>query len=421
MGKIKHKKTIAVVGAGVAGLSAAYYLQNSARVLLFEARSRLGGHANPVWVEGSDAGYRVDTGFLVFNLQTYPDFLRFLDDLGVSWAIETTDMRFSMSADDDGLSFSDRSLWAALNGGRNCLNPRAMRLMLELIRFRRELREKLAQNIEIRGSIEAYCQAYHPVLYQDLIIPLASAIWSLPEAELKSYPARAFFQFFDNHGMIQGQKEKYWRTLVGSSQTYLQAFQRQFKGEIHLNAPVHGIERQAQDIFLQFDDARLGVDEVVLATHADRALTLLKNPSDAERQSLAPWRYHESHATLHRDVAYMPRARRQWAAWNVLKKGGQQYTTYYLNTVQALPDDRPLFLTLSSSPLVPSTSLATFKYRHPIFDEASMQSQGALEALNGQDRIWFAGSYFGFGFHQDAVASAMQIVKKMGIMAEDAR
>lgn len=408
--------SIAVVGAGVAGLTAAMRLQKRFEVTLFDSDERIGGHANPGTVETPDGPVAVDTGFLVFNLGTYPTFVSLLTELGLTSAVAETDMSFSFSSPAPGLSFSDQGWSALTDGGRNLLRPAALRLFVDLLRLRRRAARELKAGTMPDVTIEEYTRALSPALRRCLLYPLAAAIWTLPEEHLRRYPAIAFFRFFDNHNLLQGASDRAWRTLVGSSAVYLEAIRARLRGPLRLGCGVRTILRDARgvDVVLR-DGTRLRFDGVVLATHADISLSLLDEPTEQERRLLGPWRYHSTRAVLHRDTRLMPPDRRHWACWNVIAGDGPPVVTYHLNRVQHLATRTPVLLSLTERDVPPSLTEAELRYRHPIFDAAAVATQPELRTLDGALRTWFCGSYFGDGFHEDAVASAQSVARRLSV------
>lgn len=406
--------SIAVVGAGVAGLTAALRLQDRFDVTLIDADTRIGGHANPRSVATPDGPVTVDTGFIVFNLGTYPKFVVLLAELGLSSAVAATDMSFSFSSPSPGLSFSDQGWSALTDGGRNLLRPSALRLFVDFLRLRRRAARQLRAGTMPDVTLEEYTRTFAPQLRHAVLYPLAAAVWTLPEQHLREYPAIAFFRFFANHNLLEGSSDRAWRTLLGSSAVYLEAIRARLRGPLRLGRGVKTIIRDTRGVdVVLIDGERLRFDAVVLATQADISLRLLEVPTEPERRLLGPWRYHATRAVLHRDERLMPPDRRHWACWNVIAGEGPPLVTYHLNRVQHLATRTPVLLSLTDREVDAGMMEAEFRYRHPIFDAASVATQSQLTTLDGVCRTWFCGSYFGDGFHEDAVASAQSVARRL--------
>ena len=403
---------VAVVGGGVGGLAAAWYLQDRHEVVLFEASERIGGHANPVPVPHPTRGeVLVDTGFLVFNLVTYPRFLAWLEELGLSDHVRPTDMALSYVDEHRDLRWASPDLDGVFHQRRNLVRPAFWRMLAELFRFRRQARADLHAGRIGRRSMQEYLAdgGYSEVFVHDLFVPATAAIWSVPAEDCLLFPAETYVRFFDNHLMLQGVPEKLWRTLAGSSATYLRAWREGFRGELRLGCPVRSVARDGVRVDGEAFDA------VVLATHADTSLALLEDPSALERELLGAWRFAPNPAVLHTDARLMPPDRRLWRSWNLRIRPGATTVTYHLNRVQDLDGAPDVFLTLSPvEPIDPDLVLGRFDYTHPVFERGSLDAQARLSELQGQRSTWFCGGWCGFGFHEDAIVSALQAVEGIG-------
>ncbi|MDT8440478.1 MAG: FAD-dependent oxidoreductase [Desulfuromonadales bacterium] len=416
-------QNIAVIGGGVAGIVAAWLLQQRHRVTLFEQNDYLGGHTHTIEIEsGPDAGVAVDTGFIVLNDATYPLFQRFLGRLGVETRL--AEMSFGFRCERSGLVYAGNDLNGLFAQRRNLVSPTFFRFLLEIARFCKNSREELAA-----GELEAltlgdYLQRgrYSPFMIDNYLVPMAAAIWSTPALKIFDFPAGPFLHFFRNHGLLALRNRPSWRTVVGGSHSYVKAFAADFRGETHLQAGVVGIERGTDQVRLQLTAGEpMSFDQVVVATHADQALRLLRAPSDLEERLLSPWQYQLNRTVLHTDTSVLPKERRAWSAWNFTREAGADeerpvYVTYDMNRLQGLETEREYCVTLNRLiPFAAGTVIAEMDYHHPLYSFASMATQSQLPDLNGRQRTWFCGSYFGYGFHEDAVRSGAAVAEALGV------
>lgn len=408
-----RKLEVAVVGSGISGLSAAWLLSKRHRVTLYEADSRLGGHSNTVNVEG----VAVDTGFIVYNEATYPNFSALLDQLGV--ATKPTKMTFAVSLDDGRLEYSGTSLTGLFAQPRNLVSFRFWEMLRDLLRFYREAPRAGDEIGDI--SLDAYLDAcgYGTAFRVDHLYPMAAAIWSTPASEIGEYPARAFIRFCENHGLLQLVNRPLWRTLTGGSRAYVEKLAQAIP-EIRANAPILGVRRHPDgvEIVSARGEARR-FDQVVLATHADQALAMLADPAPEEERLLGAFDYCGNSAVLHSDPTLMPRRRRVWSSWNYLSsdRGNSRKlsVTYWMNSLQALPNARPMFLTLNGRRPVREDSIRyTVEYSHPVFNARALNAQRRLGSLQGQRNTWFCGAYFGAGFHEDGLQSGLAVAEALG-------
>lgn len=415
------RRTVAVVGGGISGLAAAWLLARSRDVTLFERDGRLGGHANTVDVPGPDGSpLAVDTGFIVFNEATYPNFCALLDHLGVPSL--PTEMSFSVSLDGGKLEYSGTNLAGLFAQRRNILRPRFWSMLQDLLRFYRQAPRDAAGLDDGVVSLGDYLRAgrYGQAFLDDHLLPMASAIWSAPCAEILSYPASAFIRFHDNHGLLKLAGRPAWRTVVGGSRSYVAALRADLEGRIATGVAVTSVHRGANGARLQLADGSTErFDEVVLATHADDTLALLADASGEEQAILGAFRYSENLAVLHSDPGLMPQRRAAWSSWNHIgdrrRPNDPCAVTYWMNRLQGLPGDRDLFVTLNP-PVSPreETIIRTESYRHPLFDAAAIGAQSRLWSLQGHRNTWFCGSYFGAGFHEDGLQAGLAVAEDLG-------
>ena len=412
-----RRQKIAVIGAGISGLASAWLLSRHHEVTLFEAGDYLGGHTHTVTIEeGPDAGTGVDTGFIVFNEATYPLFIAFLDQLGV--ASRATEMSFGFHCRETGFTYAGNNLNGVFSQRANLVSPRFWRFLLEIGRFCRQAEADLAGDADL-GTLADYLarHRFQPFMADHYLAPMAAAIWSTPAGRVTAFPARSFLRFFKNHGLLDLRHRPRWRTVSGGSHSYVRAFRDRFRGAIRLDSPVQQVRRADDGVELAFADRSAErFDAVVVAAHADQALRLLADPSADESRLLGAWRYELNTTVLHTDTSVLPPVERAWACWNFRRERGDQgerpvYVTYSMNLLQGLATRRHYLVTLNRpGGYDEGQVLARMDYHHPLYTDASMATQAALPSLNGVRRTWFCGSYFGYGFHEDAVRSAHQAV-----------
>ncbi|MDO3379787.1 NAD(P)/FAD-dependent oxidoreductase [Geoalkalibacter halelectricus] len=417
------KQQIAVIGGGVAGIVAAYLLQQQHEVSLFEKNDYLGGHTHTIEItEGPDAGLAVDTGFIVLNDATYPLFQRFLARLGV--ATRAADMSFGFQCKQSGLVYAGNDLNGLFAQRRNLIRPSFWGFLFEIARFCRKAQRDLAGNSVPQVTLGAYLQQgrFSPYMVENYLLPMAAAIWSTPTLQAADFPAEAFLRFFNNHGLLSLRNRPQWRTVVGGSFSYVKAFQRDFRGKIALRSAVTSVTREAEAVVVRFADGRSQkFDQVVMACHADQTLRLLGDPSADERRLLAPWRYQLNHTVLHTDIGLLPERKAAWSAWNFTRETDtddrrEVFVTYSMNRLQGLSTHKHYCVTLNHrGAFAPETLIDTFEYEHPQYSFASLSTQAELPQLNGRRNSWFCGSYFGYGFHEDAVRSAVEVARGFGI------
>ena len=412
--------SIAVVGSGIAGLSAAWLLSKKHRVTLLERDTRAGGHSNTVDVQMPDGPVAVDTGFIVYNTASYPNLIALLEHLDVPTV--PTAMGFSVSLDRGGYEYSGNGLTGLFGQPSNIARPDHWRMIADLLRFFREARSDMDGRHSTDGlTLGQYLAANH---YSDAfvrrhILPMAAAIWSTPSSEIMQYPAASFVRFFANHGLLQVNNRPDWRTVVGGSRTYVTRLLTSMGDNVVLGSPVRTITRTVGGVSVIHGDRRQVFDACVIATHADDALALLGDADDRERQVLGAFRYTSNRAVLHTDPAFMPRRRRVWSSWNyrsgISDADESLSLTYWMNALQPLATRRELFVTLNpAQPLRDDAVIAAFDYRHPLFDSAASSMQSELWGLQGTRNTWFCGSYFGYGFHEDGLQAGLAVAEDIG-------
>jgi predicted NAD/FAD-binding protein len=416
---------IAIVGAGVSGLVAAHLLSRHHEVVIYEAGSYAGGHTNTIRVDTAHHTYHVDTGFIVMNDRNYPNFTRLLGQLGVE--TQSTNMSFSVKGEDEDFEYAGtpRGLFCQ---PRNLLSPSFQRMIADLLRFNRELRRLLLRE-ETGESLQDFLvrRRFSEVFIRRLIVPQVSAVWSADPRQISSFPVRFLAEFFANHGMLGFHNRPRWATVAGGSARYVDALTRPLHGRIRLSSPVQSITRSEDHV--EVSAAGHGdhggryserFDQVVIATHSDQALALLGDPSAHEREVLGAIPYQHNEAVLHTDSTLLPRRRTARAAWNfhLLREPKPLSTvTYYMNHLQRLQADRDFCVTLNRTEAIdPAKIIRTISYSHPVFTPAGVAAQSQHGAIGGLDtRTHYCGAYWGWGFHEDGVLSALRACEPFGV------
>jgi predicted NAD/FAD-binding protein len=414
-----ERLNVAVVGSGVAGLSAAWLLSQAHNVTLFEADHRLGGHAHTAEVPGVHGLVPVDTGFIVYNEGNYPNFTAMLAHLGVPSL--NADMSLSVSLDDGAFEYSSFGLGGIFAQKRNLLSPRFWRLLLDIERFFRTAPRDLEMLERQATPLDAYLAAkgYGDAFRDDHLLPQAAAIWSTPLDQIGAYPAASLIRFFQNHGMMSIVGRGLWRTVEGGSRAYVAKLVEAFRGEARKGVRVVGVRRDANGAELRLaGGGRERFDQVVLATHGDTALALLEDPSADEKRLLGCFRYSRNMVALHTDPVLMPKRRRAWCSWNHIGRRaapGEGAVTYWMTRLQSLQGAPDLFVTLNPNKEIAADRLIkTEIYDHPLFDAGAIAAQREMWDIQGARRTWFCGSYLGHGFHEDALQSGLAVAEQLG-------
>lgn len=409
---------IAIVGTGISGLSAAWHLNSHADITVFEKEGLPGGHSHSVDIGTEETPLWVDMGFIVFNTPCYPNLTALLDHIGA--AHQPSDMSFGVSIDDGNLEYASVSLSGLLAQWRNVARPRFLSLLWDLLRFYKHAPLDIAARQDETLTLGDYLtrERYSRAFIEDHLIPQAAAIWSTSAAEVMDYPFRAFMAFFENHGLLKLKDRIPWRTVTGGSQAYVKKLIAPFRHRIHTHCAIVKAERHADGVTLTDVHGQThDFDEVVFATHAHDTLRILSDATPQEREVLSAFRYTDNQVVLHLDESLMPRRRHAWASWNYigredeLTSGRMLCVSYWMNRLQDLPG-RDVFVTLNPvTPVAPNKILKTLTFDHPLFDQAAIAAQGQLGALQGVNRTWFCGAYFGAGFHEDGLQSGLAVAE----------
>ncbi|WP_448151372.1 NAD(P)/FAD-dependent oxidoreductase [Labrys miyagiensis] len=408
---------IAVVGSGISGLSSAWLLAKRHDVTLYEAATRPGGHSNTVSVSGEQGAIPVDTGFIVYNEATYPNLAALFGHLGV--ATRPSDMSFAVSLGGGRLEYAGTDLKGLFAQKRNLLRMRFWSMLREILRFYREAPHYLrgAGDLTLGALLDR--EGYGQAMREDHLYPMAAAIWSIPVRQVMDYPAAAFIRFCDNHGLLKVANRPIWRTVEGGARVYVRAMLDDFSGRLRLGTPVRRVLRSEDSVLVE----ALGAgperyDHVVLASHADQSLGLLADAMTDEVRLLGRFRYSRNEAVLHRDAFAMPKRRAVWSSWNYVSQAGTGAplcVTYWMNRLQGIDPVNPLFVTLNPGGMIDESKIICRQiYQHPIFDGEAIMAQRDLWSLQGRRRTWFAGAYFGTGFHEDGLQAGLAVAESLG-------
>lgn len=408
---------IAIIGTGVSGLVAAHRLAPRHEITVYETSDRIGGHTHTVPVEAADGTHQIDTGFIVFNDRNYPRFEALLEELGV--ASQPSHMSFSVSDGRGRFEYSGtpRGLFAR---PAHLLSPTFLGMLRDWRRFNREARALIGMN-GTAPSLGHWLeqQGFSRFFVERLIVPQASAVWSADPAQMWSFPASFMAEFFDNHGMYSLRNRPRWRTVSGGSRRYVEAITAPWRDRVRLRAPVRRVERLPHCVRVEADGCESEeFDQVVLATHSDQALAMLADPSEAEREVLGAIPYQRNEAVLHTDASLMPRRRAAWASWNfhlAEEPAAGSTVTYWMNNLQRLGSRQDYFVTLNQSARIdPARAIRRITYDHPVYTKAGVAAQARHAEISGPHRrTHYCGAYWGWGFHEDGVVSALRACRPL--------
>jgi predicted NAD/FAD-binding protein len=409
--------SVAVIGSGISGLSAAWLLSKSRQVTLFEKAPTLGGHTNTIVAPTPDGPVAVDTGFIVYNEKNYPNLTAMFAHLGVSTA--PSYMSFAVSIDGGRMEYSGEHLNGLFGQRRNIVRPEHWQLVADILRFFRQAEQQVAL-CPIGMSIGDFLDhhKYSRAFVEDHILPMSAAIWSTPSRGMLAFPAHTFISFFSNHALLQLADRPKWRTVHGGGAVYVSSLLANSPISVSLNAEIAKVRRHAQGVEIYFaNGSHKHFDEVIFACHADQALALLADPSEAEHRVLSAFRYTKNRAILHTNQSFMPKRRHLWASWNYLRGPGADGAlslSYWMNRLQPLPTRTNLFVTLNPNREIPEKSvLYEVDYDHPLFDSKAIDTQRDVWQIQGVNKTWFAGAWMGCGFHEDGLQSGLEIAERI--------
>ena len=406
---------IAVIGSGISGLSAAYYLSKKYQVDLFEKNDHFGGHSYTYEINENKKKVPVDLGFIVFNELTYPNLIDFFKELNVPF--EKSDMSFSVSIQGSNIEYGGRGFKALFANKSNILNFNFLKMIAEIISFYKSAPSLIKNNLDgvtlgsylDKSNFSKYLVEYH-------IIPMVAAIWSMPFSKARDMPLELFLNFFINHGLFKFKNRPQWYTVTGRSRTYVKKVLEKISGEIFKNYKVNSINRNESNVRIKIGDDYLDYDHVVLASHADQSLKMLDKPTEEEQRILSKFKYVSNEAILHSDESLMPKKKLAWSSWNSISNGNKTCVTYWLNNLQNLKSDKNFFLTLNPIKEINKKNIVkNINFTHPYFNSETLKYQKSLFSLQGKKRTWYCGSYFSYGFHEDGIKSAINLIENFKI------
>lgn len=430
-----RQTTIAVVGSGISGLSAAWLLRDRYRVTLFEGSDRPGGHTNTIDVDVDGRRFPVDTGFLVFNERTYPNLIALFDLIGVPSV--TSDMSFSVCMEQPRLEWAGTSIASLFAQKRNLLRPRFWGMLSDIARFNREASAFVDPDPARPMDLGTYLERgrYGTAFRDWYLLPMAAAIWSCPVESMRAFPVASFIRFFVNHGLLQVTRRPRWMTVTGGGREYVRRLCEDLP-DVRLSTPVTQVRRLPDGVEVTAAGRVERFDQIVFACHSDQALAALADPSGPESELLGAVRYQPNVAWLHTDASFLPRSRLAWAAWNYAGTGalaeqqgaagagcpggaeGSVSVTYLINRLQPLPVATPVMVTLNPHRAVdPAHVIRRIEYAHPMLDAPALAAQQRLPSMQGASRTWYCGAWTGYGFHEDGLKSALVVAAGLGVQA----
>jgi len=414
------KQRIAIIGSGISGLTSAYLLNKEHEITLFEANDYIGGHTATVDVQQNGKNYSIDTGFIVCNDRNYPNFLKFMDILGVE--LQPTEMSFSVRNNPLNLEYNGHNLNTLFSQRINILSPKFHRLVKDILRFNKSAKAAIDSGVADKNTLDEFVQRLNlsTIFRDNYLLPMVAAIWSCSLKQAGEFPLQFFLKFFLNHGLLDIKNRPQWYVLVGGSKAYIEPMTAGFRDHIRLNTPVTSVSRHDSHIEVVHSAGTETFDQVIFACHSDQALKLLGNASASEKDILRNLLYQENDVILHFDDSIMPRKTLSWASWNFL--AGEQendeppLVTYCMNTLQDIKSDTPFLVSLNARHKIdPEKIIGEYNYSHPVYSLSGMEAQTRKEEISGADRIHYCGAYWYNGFHEDGVRSALDVGEKFGV------
>lgn len=415
---------IAIIGSGISGLTCGYYLSRDHDITLFEANDYIGGHTATVDVELEGSRYSVDTGFIVYNDRTYPNFIALMNEIGVEG--RPSQMSFSVRNDSNGLEYNGHTLTTLFAQKRNWLNPKFYSFIFEILRFNRLVKECVDQTTG-ENTLGDFLTSHRFSDYfcDNYILPMGAAIWSSTLADMRAFPLQFFARFFLNHGLLDVTNRPQWYVIKGGSREYIKPLTKGFADKIRLNSSVESVSRDQAGVTVRVNGQTERFDQVIFACHSDQAKHLLADISSVESEILSDLAYQPNEVVLHTDESLLPKRKAAWAAWNYWLDGGEEEQsrpptlTYNMNILQHIQAPKTFCVSLNSSDQIDKEKiLKSFVYHHPVFSRDSMAAQARRNEINGLSRTWFCGAYWYNGFHEDGVRSGLDVVRGIRLVSE---
>jgi len=408
-------KKIGIIGTGIAGLTSAYYLSRHHDVTVFEANDYIGGHTHTIDVEFDGEHSAIDTGFIVFNDRTYPNFIRLLDEINVDY--QPTEMSFSVRNDAIGLEYNGHDLDSLFAQRKNIINAAFLRMLYDIMRFNRSVRRGSPglQEDTIGDFLDNH--SYGELFANNYLLPMVAAIWSMGLDEIRAFPLQFFTRFFENHGLLDIVNRPQWYSIIGGSRSYIEPLTASFRDKIRLSSPVKSIARDKNGVTVTTDSAEECFDEVIVACHGDEALDMLADPSEMEQLVLGSFTFSDNDVIVHTDTARLPMAKKAWASWNYRINSDisdQATLTYNMNILQRLEKKHTYLVTLNEE-VSDEKVLARLTYTHPVYNNKVIEAQGQWRDISGIDHVHYCGAYWINGFHEDGVRSALRVCEALGV------
>lgn len=417
---MSSKLRIAVIGSGISGLVAAYLLQQKHQVTLLEKNKVIGGHTRTLLIEEKGERIPVDTGFIVFNKENYPTLCTLFNDLDVP--SQNSNMSFGVSLDNGRLEYGTTPLKRIFSQKRNLISIKHWQMLFGIRRFNTDALKLLKGNENPSLGEFLSDKKYSSAFIERFIVPMAASIWSSAPKDILNFPAKHLIRFFSNHGLLDAKERKQWRTVTGGSQTYINQMLKRFQGEVKTDVHISKLERSESGVTLSFKEGEVEIfDQVVLACHSDQALSLLAESATQEEKSiLGNIRFQSNRVILHSDISLMPKRKKAWQSWNFLSESNswgepRVCLSYWMNLLQSIPSQEPLIVSLNpDNPPEETLVKDIWDTQHPIFDQAAINAQSQLPEIQGKNKVWFAGAWQGYGFHEDGAVSGLRVAEALG-------
>ena len=422
MNKNKHKLKIAIIGSGISGLTSAYILSKKHEVYLFEKNDYIGGHTHTHEIKENINNINVDSGFIVYNENTYPNFIKLLDILNIER--QHTKMGFSVKSNSQDFEYAGNSINSIFSQRKNIFKPSFLKMVYDILKFNYQSKrdiKKISTNITLKQYLDS--SSYSKEFIDKYIIPMGAAIWSTSPELMLQVPAVFFIRFFKNHGLLDITNRPQWWVIKNGSNQYVKEIIKPFKENIKLNTKISSIKRKNNGVEVSYGDNKEFFDSVIIATHSDQALSLIDDLTDKESDILSKIKYQKNTALLHTDTSILPNRKIAWSSWNYLINHDQEKIvtlTYNMNILQTLKSNKTYCVTINDSTNIDKSKiLKEIKYSHPLFTIDSVDAQKRKDEICGKNDTYFCGAYWGYGFHEDGVNSALDVCKKFGLSLDD--